>query len=238
MVIALALTMIILGVAFGGIVQMQHRNATEHTKVDSVQQTRDFVDQMVRDVHIVGYPPPRVVNTTASCVTDPNTQCCLNNQNIACGIVSFSPTQIIYEGDLDGTGQVYRIWIQLQQPASGNCPCTLQRGVLAKASALAGNTPTYFTEVNGILNSGTGLGTATYPISLPGATVDYSAYSTADVFDAYDVNGDPALACADPVSCSSIHSLQITANVVSSFLDPKTNVFPVYSISSNARLNN
>jgi hypothetical protein len=43
----------------GGIIKMQQRSKTESTTVDVSQQTRDFIDQMVRDIHNVGYPPPR-----------------------------------------------------------------------------------------------------------------------------------------------------------------------------------
>jgi hypothetical protein len=42
----------------------------------------------------------------------------------------------------------------------------------------------------------------------------------------------------DPVACSSIRSLQITANVAPTFMDQTTKMFPVYTITSKARLNN
>ena len=63
-------------------------------------------------------------------------------------------------------------------------------------------------------------------------------YSTADVFDAYDVNANPVAGCGDPLSCSSVRSLQITANVAPNYADPQTKVYPVLSITSKARLNN
>lgn len=228
MVLALALLTIVLAVVFQAVSQIQQRNSAEGAKVDTTQQTRDFVDQMVRDIHDVGYPPSRVQAGNPSCV---------NNVNVSCGLIYFSNTQIQYEGDLDGTGTVYQVWMQLQAPASGNCPCTLQRGVVPKQVALAGGTPTYFTQVNGVLNSGNGAGAATYPISLQGGP-SYAAYAAADVFDAYDVNANPVTSCLDPLSCSSVRSLQITANVVPDNLDITTKTYPVVSITSKARLNN
>ena len=90
-----------------------------------------------------------------------------DNAAVSCGVISYTPTQIIYEGDLDGSGTVYRVYVQLQPGPGGTCPCTLQRGAVRKSDALAGTVPTYFTEVNGVLNSGNGLGGATYAISLP-----------------------------------------------------------------------
>ncbi len=235
MIAAFAILMIVIAVAVRGMIVMQTRSFAETSKVDTVQQTRDFVDQMVRDIHDVGYPPGRVVVNNPSCATNPA---------ISCGLISFTPTQIQYEGDLDGTGTVYEVFMQLAVPASGNCPCTLQRGVIDKRTWLnTGKAPDYYTEVNGVLNSGNGTGTATYAVSLPG-NGSYSAYSTADAFDAYfndgtrfqDASGN--YSCSGSLDCYPIRSLQITANVTTGFMDPTTKMFPVYTITSKARLNN
>lgn len=234
MMMVIAILSLVMAVAVAGLVQMQQRNAAESSKVDTVQVTRDFVDQMVRDIHEVGYPPARALSGNPTCI---------NNPNVSCGLISFSPTQIRYEGDLDGTGTVYQVWMQLQAPPSGHCPCTLQRGVVDKASALNGSVPTYFTEVTGVLNSGDGTGGALYPIVLPGSP-NYSSYATIEVFDAYFNDGtkfvDPIgnYSCNDVLTCSAIRSLQISANVAPSFSDPNTKMYPVFSITSKARLNN
>lgn len=232
MMTALGILGLVLAVVFVAIVQMQRTQSTESSKVDTVQETRDFIDQMVRDIHSVGYPPGRVISGNPTCS---------GNANVSCGLIFFNNTQIQYEGDLDGTGTVYQIWMQLLAPASGSCPCVLQRGVITKAQALAGQVPTYFAEVNGVLNSGDGTGAATYPISLTPAGA-YSTYATADVFDAYDVNTNPVISCANtalnPLSCSSVRSLQITVNVAPRYADAQTKIYPVVSITSKARLNN
>jgi prepilin-type N-terminal cleavage/methylation domain-containing protein len=229
MLIATAIVTAVLAVVMSAIIQMQQRSKTESTNVDVSQQTRDFIDQMVRDIHNVGYPPPQVVNGAPVCT---------GNAAIACGVISYTPTQIIYEGDLDGSGTVYRVFVQLQVGAGGKCPCILQRGVLRKVDALvAGTQPTYFTEVNGVLNSGNGVGGATYPIGLPGPG-SYTSYGTADVFDAYDVGGGAVGTCATISACSSIHSVQITANIAPGYADPTMKTYRVFSITSKARMNN
>ena len=229
MMVALAILTVVIGVAVDGLTQMQKRDFSQQSKTDTVQETRDFVDQMVRDLHDVGYPP-RVVFV--------NKPLCTGNSSVSCSLVSFSSTQIQYEGDLDGTGTIYDVFMQLVPPASGTCPCVLQRGATTKASWIAtGNPPTYFTEVNGVLNSGNGAGASTYGVSLTGPG-SYSTYTTADVFDAYDVNGVAVGACGNATACASIDSLQITANVASRFADPNTGTYPVYSITSKARVNN
>ena len=230
LMITVALLTVILGVVVEAITQMQRRNFAETSKADTVQETRDFVDQMVRDVHDVGYPPGRV---------QANNPSCLLAAQVSCGLWSFSPTQIVYEGALDGTGTVYRVYIQLVPGPSNNCPCILRRGVIEKSLALAGQLPPYFTEVNGVLNSGDGAGGHLYPISLSGPG-SYSTYANADVFDAYDLNSGAITVCPSLTlpDCSSVRSLQITANVTSTYPDPKTKMFAVYSVSSKARLNN
>lgn len=229
MLICLVVLMLVFGVVVKALQNMQQRNSSENTKVDTVQETRDFIDQMVRDVHDVGYPPGRVLNGNPTCI---------GNAGIACGVTTFSPTQIIYEGDLDGTGTVYQVTVQLVTPPSGQCPCILQRGVVTKAQALAGQVPTYFTEVNGVINSGNGAGTATYTVNL-GGPGSYSSYTAVDVFDAFDVNAGSVGSCAPSTvpNCSSIRSLQITVNVVPPRPDPVTQMYPVLSITSKARLN-
>ncbi|MGH9503955.1 MAG: PilW family protein [Terriglobales bacterium] len=228
MLIAVAMVSAVMAVVMRGIIQMQQRSSTETSTVDVSQQTRDFIDQMVRDVHNVGYPPPQVFNGAPACT---------GVATVACGVISYSPIQIIYEGDLDGSGTVYRVYVQLQVPAGGKCPCTLQRGAIRKSDALAGTLPTYFTEVNGVLNSGNGAGAATYPISLPGPG-NYASYGTADVFDAYDVAGGAVGTCTTIAACSSIHSLQITANIAPDYGDAATKTYKIFSITSKARMNN
>ena len=91
--------------------------------------------------------------------------------------------------------------------------------------------------MDGVLNSGNGAGGNLYGVSLSGPG-SYSSYANADVFDAYDMNAGAISSCPLGSPCSSIRSLQITANVTSSYPDPTTNVFAVYSITSKARVNN
>ena len=229
MLIAVAIVSAVMAVVMRGIIQMQQRSNTESTTVDVSQQTRDFIDQMVRDIHNVGYPPPQVVTRPAPV--------CADNAAVSCGVISYSPTQIIYEGDLDGSGTVYRVYVQLQPGPGGTCPCTLQRGAVRKSDALAGTAPDLFHEVNGVLNSGNGLGGATYAISLPGPG-SYTSYGTADVFDAYDVGGGLVGTCTTISACSSIHSVQITANIAPSYGDAANKTYRVFSITSKARMNN
>jgi len=234
LMVVLAVMTTVFGMAFQLTYMFEQRGSAENEKVDSVQTARDFMDQVNRDIHDAGYPPLTVaVNGATTCV---------GNANIACGITYYSPLKVQYEGDLDGTGTVYQVTLQVIPNASGNCPCILQRGIVTKAAALGGAVPTYYTEVNGLLNSGAWNGAATYPVSL-GGPISYSSYGTADVFDGYFNDATPVTtSCTTAAACvnsaTPIRELQVTANVAPTFADMQTHVYPVFSISSKARLSN
>jgi len=243
MLLTLALLTIVLGVVVKGIIELQARNFNETGKVDAVQETRDFIDQMARDIHGSGYPPPAV--TTQASNAGCNNAAIRANVNVACGIISFSTTSVQYEADLDGSGTVSVVYLSLVPPTgSTNCPCILQRGTVTKALAIAGTAPAYFTTVNGVLNSGDGTGNngsgaPTYALSMSGPG-SYASYANIDVFNAYDSGADLiTTACnwTTTPNCTQIKSLQITANVAPPYYDPVTKVFPVYSITSRARIN-
>jgi type II secretory pathway pseudopilin PulG len=262
--VAVALLMAVLGVVVKGMTDVQRRNFSETSNVDAVQDTRDFIDQMVRDIHGVGYPPPRVtcfgnatcppaVQNTQPYCTDAKfngqvTALVRMSPTISCGITSYSQTNIVYEADLDGTGTVSVVFLNLVPGTNtATCPCILQRGVLTKTAWILNpaQAPPFFTTVNGVLNSGNGAGGAIFPVVLSGPG-NYQAYRTADVFDAYDVSATPiTVPCTMGIpgnpgtnpDCTPIRSLQITVNVVPGFADPTTRQFRVYSVTSKARIN-
>ena len=252
--VAVALLMAVLGVVVKGMTDVQRRNFSETSNVDAVQDTRDFIDQMVRDIHGVGYPPPRVTTRGANpYCTDSKFNGQVNapvrmSPTISCGVTSYSQTNIVYEADLDGSGTVSVVFLNLVPGTNTvNCPCILQRGVLTKTAWIANpaQAPPFFTTVNGVLNSGNGAGGAIFPVVLSGPG-NYQAYRTADVFDAYDANANPIVVpCTMGIpgnpgtnpDCTPIRSLQISVNVVPGFADPTTRQFRVYSVTSKARIN-
>lgn len=256
MLVVMVVMFIVFAVVFRSADMFQQRGAAETEKVDSVQSARDFMDTVNRDIHDAGFPPMQVnpsnMNPSAgtsgpasnACAGAPTLACsCVGNPNIACGIIYYSPTKVQYEGDLDGTGTVYVVTLQVAPNANGNCPCILQRGVVTKTQFLAGTQPTYYTEVNGLLNSGNWAGATTYPVSLAGSNVNYTAYGPIDVFDGYYNDATQVTAqCTTPAACVSgatpIRELQVTANIIPNFSDSQTKAFPVFSITTKARLSN
>jgi len=256
MLIVIVVMFIVFAVVFKSADMFQQRGAAEVEKVDSVQAARDFMDTVNRDIHDAGFPPMQVnpsnMNPSAgtagpalnACAGAPTLACsCVGNPNIACGIIYYTPTKVQYEGDLDGTGTVYVVTLQVTANANGNCPCILQRGIVTKTQFLANVQPTYYTEVNGLLNSGNWTGTATFPVSVTGGNGNYAAYGPIDVFDGYYTDATRVTTnCITPAACvgsaTPIRELQVTANVIPNFSDSQTKVFPVYSITTKARLSN
>src|SRR5690348_12115601 len=143
LMLSMAILSIVVGVIAEGLASLQQRNAGELNRVDLTQETRQFQDQILRDLRQAGFPSIAMFDpsTLAS-----STNCALDT-NVACGLVSISSTSIQFEGDIDGSG-VSEVYIQLVQPAGG-CPCTLQRGTVLKS---LGGTPAYYTELNYVIN--------------------------------------------------------------------------------------
>jgi prepilin-type N-terminal cleavage/methylation domain-containing protein len=175
LMIALLLMTIIMGAVFQQIDNMQKRQAHETAKLDIFQNAREFVDQMVRDIHQSGFPNTRMYSSAAiATVSDPTQP--QNSSALAVGVVKISPTEVLFEGDVDGDGRVdsvyYRLDTNTGATGNSNCPC-LKRSQVAKVD---GTAPTaqatlFTTELENVV--------ATNPDGTPAA-----------VFEAYDQNGN------------------------------------------------
>lgn len=142
LMVAVAIFSIVMAVVMDGIAMMGERNAVEVNKVDLTQQAREFMDQIVNDVHQAGYPGLNMFDPSTLTST---TNCTLDN-NLSCGLISVSSTAIQFEGDVDGTG-VSEIYIEL---STGACPCTMKRGTVLKS---VGGTPPFYTQVDNVMNT-------------------------------------------------------------------------------------
>ena len=166
MMISLAVLLIVTGAVFEQIILMQRKSAAEEVKVDTTEQARVFVDQMVRDLHMAGYP-------NAAMYSAP-----LDNTSplVAAGLVSVSPKQIILEGDIDSNGQVESVNVGYVENAAGdpNCPC-IRRSAVPKAPGSPLAQPVQaanYSETGHVIPPGIG----------PGKSGD-------DLFTFYDRNG-------------------------------------------------
>jgi len=215
LMVSVAILTVVIGVVVEGVTTMQIRNTVEVNRVDLMQESRQFMDQITNDLHQSGFPrigmfdPATLVNA-ANCAVDPN---------VACGLVNISQNSIQFEGDVDGTG-VSEEWIQLVQtngPGAVPCtvpPCVIQRGTVLKASwLLTGTQPPYYAEVNNVMNT--------------------------TIFTASDHLGNqivpPAIASGNAWQFN-INSIGITLYVQSSQVDPQTGVFPAVTMVSTVEI--
>lgn len=231
--------MLVTGVVFQQIDMVQKRGRQEDVKMDLTQESREFVDQMVRDLHTSGYPNKRmyVVNLVS-----------INDSRNAVGLVQVSSTSLWFEGDVDADGQVDSIQYQLQSNG-GNCPCTIRRSQVTKANGTEpwNQASNFNMEVNNVVNSG-----GAFPIGgnavLASGTVSndtlYGAYKAAPVFQAYDSNGKlmalPLGLKNNPGIISTIRTIRITINVLAGpeGIDFDTRMRPAVSMTAAARINN
>jgi prepilin-type N-terminal cleavage/methylation domain-containing protein len=212
LMISLAILTIVLGIVVEGISTMQARNSVETSKLDLTQETREFMDQIVNDLHQSGYPginmfEPATLVSTIDCTLD---------NNLACGFRNISATAVQFEGDVDGTG-VSEVWIQLVQSNGPNAlpctvpPCVIQRGTTSKTAYAngVGALPPFYTEVNGVMNT--------------------------TVFSYYNTDGSLWTA-GNPLS--NIAAVGMTLYVKSPQADPRTGVYPTVTMVSTAKINN
>lgn len=220
LVLVVAIMTIVLAAVFNGIDQVTKRSQVEQTKVDLTQAGREFVDEFERDVHQAGYPNCRMVATAgaaANCPADGTyptlSPSLIQNRLVAVGLVSVSNTQVVIEGDVDGSGTVSQVWYRLvdqagNYPPTGNCPCKLQRAQIAKTAASDATWPlpelaltAYSLELENVVNSGQSTTAGVYSggLTIAGTTAwgqsntayyaAVSAFKDFPVFQAYDQQG-------------------------------------------------
>jgi prepilin-type N-terminal cleavage/methylation domain-containing protein len=226
--ISLAILVTITGAVFEQINSMQRKSASEAVNVDLTQQSRDFVNQMVHDLHMAGYPAASMYSV------DP----LAHPSMVANRLVRVSPTEILLEGDVNNDGTVYSVDISYvaSDPNDPNCPC-IRRSAQAKLDADSLSQPTnflYYTETQQVFPPGTGPG-----------------QSGEDLFAYYDQNGNPVpigsgvdiSTPAGPTTqsgqalISSIKTVKINLSMLTNQRDPQTGGFMRTSISASSRLN-
>jgi type II secretory pathway pseudopilin PulG len=176
LMMVVAIMTVVFGIVASGLIQLQRRANAESNRVDRVQESRSFMEQVVRDIHQAGFPSIRMLDPAVSAAS-PN--------SYAVGLVAVDRGDLIMEGDVDGSGVVSRIEVQLLNANNNPCPsgacactnaapCTLQRGSITKANFAAGNPVYYYTQVTNITNPN--IFTAYYydgtPVPLPATAAD------------------------------------------------------------------
>jgi prepilin-type N-terminal cleavage/methylation domain-containing protein len=204
--IELMVVMVILSVIcaaiFSQIAQIQQRAVAEQGKVDDFQQARDFVDQIFRDTRQLGYPNLRNFDISTGTWQSP----LIKDHRLAAGLIKATSTQLQFEGDVDGSGNVSIVSYLIN--GNGNCANCLQRAQALKVDGdpVTGQTnltsSSYTTEIQNVKN-------------------------TNSIFSAYDSFGNAITLPIDidnnASTVASVKTIQVSLTVAStSSVDPKT----------------
>jgi len=218
MVISVAVLFVLTGAVFQQIIAMQRKSIAEGAKVDTTQQAREFVDQMVRDLHMAGYPKASMYSVAPD----------KTNPLVAAGVVSVSPTQIILEGDINSDGSVESVNVSYvpNSPTDPNCPC-IRRSAIPKIAAdpLAQPVSPTYTETQYVIPPGTGIG-----------------QSGADLFTFYDSSGtqidvsDNPNITTNPGKVASIATVKINVSLLGVVVGGGTGETARTDLSATARL--
>jgi prepilin-type N-terminal cleavage/methylation domain-containing protein len=201
LIVSMGILTVVSGVIVESLMKLQQRNTMETVKVDLTQESRQFMDQIVSDIHQSGYPSLKMF--------DPATKPLGNNDpGVSQGLVNVTPSSLQFEADVDGSGAVNEVFIQLS-PLNGPCPCVIQRGTVSKASWQGGTLPYYYTEVNNVNNT--------------------------NIFQGYDNAGNNVALTGAPAN--NLAAIEITLNVLSSTPD-SNNVYPTITMSTGVKIHN
>jgi prepilin-type N-terminal cleavage/methylation domain-containing protein len=200
LIVVIAIVTIVIGTVLSQLDQVQRRATAEQGKVDDFQQARDFLDQLTRDARQMGFPNRHSYDISLGYWQTP----LINDYRIAAGLVKLTPTELDFQGDVDGSGNVSVVSYMID--GTGTCTNCIQRAQVLK--------------VNGDpLTGQTNLSTASYTVQVPNV-INYTS-----VFTAFDMNGTSVPFPIDintyPARAASVRTIQVQLKVASA-IDPQT----------------
>ncbi len=219
LLVVLLILSLIMGAVFEQVALVQQRSSAEQVKLDMFQEGREFMDQLTRDLHQAGYPSP--VNFDNNQIGGPSSPP-ENDPKAAVGLVKADIAELIFEGDVDGTGNVASVQYRLQTTGA-NCPC-LRRSQIYKEAGPPyppQGSAVFQTEVQDVLNG---------------------VSETDPIFEAFTTNGVqvslPVDFANDADTIADINTIRVILKLRSKFPDPKTGQRPVSTMISTIKLNN
>ena len=221
LMVSILILVVVMGAIFSQVDNIQINAKRESVKLDLTQESREFVDQFARDIHMSGYPISKLYQTNGG----------INDQHVAVGLVEASPTALRFEGDVYGDGNVYSVVYAYfaTDPNDPNCPC-LRRSVLQKVAGDPRGTPTgaqtaprYYTQVQNVIDpAGMAQGIFTY-FQADGTVIDPGT--------GIDVINNQA-------TIQQIDAIKVNLNTLSKQYDPQTGRQTVNNIATIAELEN
>jgi type II secretory pathway pseudopilin PulG len=238
LILSAAILLLLMAGVFSQVAKMQKFSNTEEKKRDMFQNVREALDQMNRDIHASGFPNKSQYNMTGvytGAGTNPlpgySSTTVLNSNLVANrGLVTAAPTQIMFEGDVDGDGVVDSVAYQYSAAVAGfKCPCLL-RGQIQKVNGTAPGAQPTPANMNVVLES----------LIAPGGTAETSIPPPMFLF--YDSNGASIVPLV-PADLAKIKTVKVSlyAQAVSdttSATEWNGKIRPQASMTLTAKINN
>lgn len=256
MLISMAILLIVMTTAFEFLNSIQRRKQVEEERVDILEESRDFVDELSRDLRNAGYPNGRMYGCGTSvagggivngptCSITATTNPPQNSPSLAVGLVAVSATDVVFEGDVNQDGQIDSMRYQLQ-PIGGPCPCSLMRSQVPKVAgspnpvANGGAQGSNFTvQVDNVINSIGGAAPYAITGTTPGGIANdvyYATFKTAPIFTFFDGSSPPkVLNVPNDLSAANFAAGQAIANQVRSVMITVNILAPVPDPKSHIR---
>ena len=235
LLIALALLAVITGAIFLQVRTATQRGAYERTQVDLFQESREFMDQISRDLRQIGYPNPRNFDNSILGCTAVNGDCSTSpaapgdpttSTRAAVGLVYADDGDIYFEGGVDDSGNVLYTQYHYDSSTDGNCPC-LKRSQQTRAGIPNSETPDYNSEVQNVQNN---LLNPSVPIFRY-----YANGGTNEITTSLEWGGNSG---ADNAVLATIDTIRIQLVVQSPYRDLKTGMAPTVTLVSTVKVNN
>jgi len=184
--------------------QVQQRAVAEQGKVDDFQQARDFLDQISRDTRQMGYPNIRNFSTPTGGWSSSS----INDCRLAAGLVKLTSSQLEFQGDVDGSGNVSVVSYMVN--GNGNCSTCIQRAQVKK-----------FCPAGDPLTGQSNLTASSYSVEVQ------NVKNTSSIFTAYDASGNsitlPIDITNNATSVANVRVIQVSLSIASpNAVDPKT----------------
>jgi hypothetical protein len=212
--VVVALMSLLMWAVLNQISLLQQRTRTEQVKVDIFQESREFADQLVRDLHQAGYPNIRMFQTSgwSPALSSPS----YNDFRLATGIIKIAPSEVEFEGDVDGDGYVHVVDYVFGS-SGNNCPC-LRRSDVLKSSG----TTVLSNDVQNVENAAT---------SVDPIFIAYTASGTS-------VTSEDMTTSAGQTALATIKTVQFILKVKAAIKDPRTGQAPETTLSGQVTIKN
>ena len=268
MLISMAILLIVMSTAFEFLNSIQRRKQVEEERVDVLEESRDFVDELSRDLRNSGYPNGRMygcgtalagggVVNGPTCSITATTNPPQNSLLLAVGLVAISATDIMFEGDVNQDGQIDSMRYELQ-PFGGPCPCSLMRSQVPKVTGssdpvgvAAGVQGSNFTvQVDNVINSAGGVNAFGFAGNTPGGIANdvyYATFKVPPVFTYYDSNYNLIAVPNDlqggnfatgQTLAKQVRAVMVTVNILAPVPDQNSHVRPGVTMRTMVRIPN